>query len=80
MATQPTDNQEIDFFEAIAEAIENDNDPRSNVQEVLDRGQAACYMNENGLMVKEFPDGRIYHINVDLKNRRNHLLKTLELK
>jgi len=77
MATQPTDNQEIDFFEAIAEAIENDNDPRSNVQEVLDRGQAACYMNENGLMVKEFPDGRIYHINVDLKTGETIYLKRL---
>ena len=78
MTEQPTNNQEIDFFDAIAEAIENDNDPRSNVQEVLDRGQAACYMNEDGLMVEEFPDGRIYHIDVDLKTGETIYLKRLK--
>jgi len=76
MATQQTDNQEMDFFEALAEAIENDT--RSNAQEVLDRGHAACYRNEDGLMVEEFPDGRIYHINVDLKTGETIYLKRLK--
>jgi len=78
MTEQPTNNQEIDFFDAIAEAIENDNDPRSNVQEVLDRGHAACYRNEDGLMVEEFPDGRIYHIKVDLNTGETIYLKRLK--
>ena len=76
MIEQPTDNQEMDFFEALAEAIENDT--RSNAQEVLDRGHAACYINEDGLMVEEFPDGRIYHIDVDLKTGETIYLKRLK--
>jgi len=76
MVEQPTDNQEIDFFEALAEAIENDT--RSNAQEVLDRGHAACYRNEDGLMVEEFPDGRIYHIKVDLNTGETIYLKRLK--
>jgi len=76
MTEQQTDNQKIDFFEALAEAIEQDT--RSNVQEVLDRGHAACYENEDGLAVKEFPDGRIYHIDVDLKTGETIYLKRLK--
>jgi len=76
MAIQQADNQKIDLFDAIAEAMEKDT--RSNTQEVLDRGHAACYRNEDGLMVEEFPDGRIYHIKVDLKTGETIYLKRLK--
>ncbi|MCF6244179.1 MAG: hypothetical protein L3J43_04030 [Sulfurovum sp.] len=44
-------------------------------QEVLYRGHAATYENEDGLLIEEFPDGRIFHIDVDLKTGKTIYLK-----
>jgi len=65
-----------DPIDAMIESIEQN--PINLAQEVLERGHAACYQNEDGLMIKEFPDGRIYHINIDLKTGETIYLKQLK--
>jgi len=52
--------------------------PSDLAQEVLDRGHAATYENDDGLVVKEYPDGRIFHIDVDLKTGETIYLKQLK--
>ena len=54
-----------DSFDRMMDYMEKN--PSNLAQEVLDRGHAATYENDEGLLVEEFPDGKIFHIDVDLK-------------
>jgi hypothetical protein len=65
-----------DAFDRMIEYMEKN--PSDLAQEVLDRGHAATYENEDGLIVKEFPDGRIYHIDYDFKADKTIYLKRLK--
>ncbi len=65
-----------DPIDAMIESIEKN--PINLAQEVLDRGHAVCYQNEDGLMVEEFPDGKIYHIKVNIKTGKTIYLKQLK--
>jgi len=67
---------EKDSFDKMMDYMEKN--PTNNAQEVLDRGHAACYENDDGLLVEEFPDGRIFHIDVDLKTGETIYLKQLK--
>ena len=68
--------EEMDSFDKMMDYIEKN--PSNLAQEVLDRGHAATYENDDGLVVKEFPDGRIFHIDVDLKTGETTYLKQLK--
>lgn len=51
--------------------------PSNLAQDVLDRGHAATYENNDGLLVKEFPNGTIFHIDYDFKKDKTIYLKQL---
>jgi len=65
-----------DCFDRVMDYIEKH--PTNGAQEVLDRGHAATYENDDGLLIEEFPDGRIFHIAVDLKTGKTTYLKQLK--
>jgi len=69
-------NNEKDDFDRMMEHMEKN--PSNLAQDVLDRGHAATYENDDGLLVKEFPDGRIFNIDVDLKSGETIYLKQLQ--
>ena len=68
--------ENMDSFDKMMDYIEKN--PSNLAQEVLDRGHAATYENDDGLLVEEFPDGRIFHIDVDLKTGETIYLKQLK--
>ena len=59
------ENAHEDSFDRMMDYMEKN--PSNLAQEVLDRGHAATYENDEDLLVEEFPDGKIFHIDVDLK-------------
>jgi len=65
-----------DNFDKMMDYMEEN--PSDLAQEVLDRGNAATYENDDGLIVEEFPDGRIFHIAYDFKNDKTIYLKQLK--
>ena len=65
-----------DSFDRMMDYMEKN--PSNLAQEVLDRGHAATYENDEGLLVEEFPDGKIFHIDVDLKTGKTIYLKQLK--
>ena len=65
-----------DSFDRMMDYMEKN--PSNLAQEVLDRGHAATYENDEGLLVEEFPDGKIFHIDVDLKTGKTTYLKQLK--
>jgi len=69
-------NEYKDNFDKMMDYMEKN--PTNLAQEVLDRGHAATYENDDGLVVKEYPDGRIFHIDVDLKSGKTIYLKQLK--
>ena len=69
-------NEHKDNFDKMMDYMEKN--PTNLAQEVLDRGHAATYENDDGLVVKEYPDGRIFHIDVDLKSGKTIYLKQLK--
>ena len=69
-------NRTKDNFDKMMDYMEKN--PTNLAQEVLDRGHAATYENDDGLVVKEYPDGRIFHIDVDLKSGKTIYLKQLK--
>ena len=65
-----------DSFDKMMDYI--DKNPSNFTQDVLDRGHAATYENDDGLIVKEFPDGKIFHIDVDLVTGKTIYLEQLQ--
>jgi len=65
-----------DCFDRVMDYIEKH--PSNLAQEVLDRGHAATYENDDGLIVEEFPDGRIFHIAYDFEKDETIYLKQLK--
>jgi len=68
--------QEEDDFDRMMDYMEKN--PSDLAQDVLDRGHATTYENDDGLLVEEFPDGRIFHIDVDIKTGQTIYLAQLE--
>jgi len=63
-------------FDAIEENLESGN--FNPAQDMLDKGYPTSYTNDDGLFVKEFPDGRIFNIDVDIKTGETIYLKQIQ--
>jgi hypothetical protein len=68
-----------DYIDNVMELIGQElaKDDVDFAQEVLDKGYPVTYENEEGLLVEEFPDGKIFHIDVDMSTRKTTYLKQL---